>query len=214
MLGYDGMIYQALKRFSDRVIAHLLWLVCSLPIVTLGASTGALYHALLERRMGSELPISELFWQGFRQYGKKASGLFWLLALGGLVLCSNTLFWNRVAQGVFAEGMALVTVALWVPYLLICLYAFGVLQLYPTQSIKEILVQALYTAYANPFKTLRLAARWGVLIWLNLLTVYINVMTLLVGFGVFLDLAVLPVLSQTVQKTQCPTWLYRILGKS
>ena len=37
-------------RIAFLVVLNLCWLMCSLPLVTMGASTAALYSVLLERQ--------------------------------------------------------------------------------------------------------------------------------------------------------------------
>lgn len=42
----DESVISLLMNFTDLIIANVLWLVCSLPIITLGASTTALYSVV------------------------------------------------------------------------------------------------------------------------------------------------------------------------
>ena len=46
-------------KLVDVVVLHFVWLVCSLPVVTFGASTTALYYALLKdtRADGEDIGI-------------------------------------------------------------------------------------------------------------------------------------------------------------
>ena len=43
LFDYDSKLFQLLLRVSDLVALSLLWLLCSLPVITIGASTSALY---------------------------------------------------------------------------------------------------------------------------------------------------------------------------
>ena len=42
LFDYDSKLFQLLLRVSDLVALSLLWLLCSLPVITIGASTSAL----------------------------------------------------------------------------------------------------------------------------------------------------------------------------
>lgn len=44
----DSGIMRVLSKICDIVCLNVLWLVCSLPIITIGASTTALYTVMLK----------------------------------------------------------------------------------------------------------------------------------------------------------------------
>ena len=44
---YDNPIWRFMGRLGDMIVLNLLWLVCSIPVVTIGASTTALYYCTL-----------------------------------------------------------------------------------------------------------------------------------------------------------------------
>ena len=43
MFGIDSKFYEVVSRIADLVVVNLLFVLCSLPIITIGASTTALY---------------------------------------------------------------------------------------------------------------------------------------------------------------------------
>ena len=49
MFSMDGPLWRALNFIADVMVLHVLWLVHSLPLVTIGASTTALYYAMMKR---------------------------------------------------------------------------------------------------------------------------------------------------------------------
>ena len=48
LFDYDSKLFQLLLRVSDLVALSLLWLLCSLPVITIGASTSALYYTAMK----------------------------------------------------------------------------------------------------------------------------------------------------------------------
>ena len=44
----DNPIMRGMGRLADFIILNLLWVVCSIPIITIGASTTALYTVMLK----------------------------------------------------------------------------------------------------------------------------------------------------------------------
>ena len=76
-----------MKFFSyESCYLNLLWFVCSIPIVTIGASTTALYYAALKVVRDEDSHVGAAFFRSFRQNFKQATVL-WLILLGvGLFL--------------------------------------------------------------------------------------------------------------------------------
>lgn len=86
-------------------VCNLCWLVCSLPLITIGASTTALYAVLLERRdMGFDKAFAAFF-RALRRCWRPATAL-WLpaLALGAVWLWAA---WLTAAQGLVNNAFAL-----------------------------------------------------------------------------------------------------------
>lgn len=75
----DSSLMQFLTRLADLVILNVMWILFSLPLVTLGASTAALYRSVLTLIDGGGSSTILLFWNAFRSEFKKATLLFLIL---------------------------------------------------------------------------------------------------------------------------------------
>ena len=65
---------------------NLLWLICSLPVVTCGAATAALYSVTLKMCDDTDYRITSQFFKAFRENFAQATRL-WLIMLGlGIIL--------------------------------------------------------------------------------------------------------------------------------
>ena len=83
---YESRFSQALLKLTWSCWLNLLWLICSLPVFTAGASTAALYSVMLKIADGKESTLTKAFFASFRRNFKQATKL-WLLMLGaGIVL--------------------------------------------------------------------------------------------------------------------------------
>ena len=83
---YESKFSQLVLKISYACCLNLLWFVCSIPIVTIGASTTALYYASLKVVRDEDSHVAALFFRSFRQNFKQATVL-WLILLGaGLFL--------------------------------------------------------------------------------------------------------------------------------
>ena len=44
----DNVVVRALTKICDMMCLNVIWLICCIPIVTIGASTAALYSVMLK----------------------------------------------------------------------------------------------------------------------------------------------------------------------
>ncbi len=81
----DGSLMRALNGFADMIVMSLWWLVGCLPIVTIGASTTALYYAAM-KSVGREGTVTRNFWKSYRDNLKQAIVVELILVALGSVL--------------------------------------------------------------------------------------------------------------------------------
>lgn len=62
----DGPVYRFFARMWDMIKLNFLWLLCSLPVVTIGASTVAAYTVTLKMLNDQEGYIGKEFFKAFR----------------------------------------------------------------------------------------------------------------------------------------------------
>ena len=46
----DNLFSEVMTKIFDILLLNMLWLICSLPVVTFGASTTALYYVMMKDR--------------------------------------------------------------------------------------------------------------------------------------------------------------------
>lgn len=81
----DSPLMNALMKIGDCICLSVLWLVFSLPIVTIGASSTALYAAVHRCLRRNEAGILKNFWNAFQENFKRST-LAWLVELLVLVV--------------------------------------------------------------------------------------------------------------------------------
>ena len=69
----DSPIMRALSIVADLVFLNLLWLVCCIPVVTIGASTTAMYTVALKLAKGDDGYVVRRFFKAFKQNFKQAT---------------------------------------------------------------------------------------------------------------------------------------------
>ncbi|MBR4394276.1 MAG: YesL family protein [Oscillospiraceae bacterium] len=78
-------IGEVLSGLIDLIFAGLLWLICSLPIITIGASSTALYYAVAKCVRHNRGRLAPTFFHGFRSNFRQAT-VIWLLFLLWLLI--------------------------------------------------------------------------------------------------------------------------------
>ncbi len=136
----------------DIFILNTLWLICCLPIFTIGPSTTALYYAMINLVRGNGTSVSKDFFQSFKQNFKQ--GIFLgvpLLALG-LFLIVDIWMCYHAGTGIYSFFMVFFAV-IFLFWLFTALYAFPLLAKFDKKS-KDIVIWAFVLSIRNLGKTL------------------------------------------------------------
>lgn len=86
----ESPLMKAFAFVGDLFLLNLCFLLCALPVVTLGASAAALYSVTLKLVRGEEGPLARSFFAAFRQNFRKSTGAWLLLLLAGYLLWYGT----------------------------------------------------------------------------------------------------------------------------
>ena len=79
----DSPFYRTMGKIGDLLFANLLWLVCSLPIVTAGASTLGLFTVVNKMAAKEDYTVHTDFFKAFKRDFKQSTALWLVLLLAG-----------------------------------------------------------------------------------------------------------------------------------
>ncbi len=134
---------------------NLLWLLCSLPLVTIGASTCALLAALDEMKAEEDCG-AKVFFHAFRRYFGKST-ILWLaiVFLGGML----ALDYRLIAYMNFPGRMAIIVVICFCAFALVLVSGliFPLLVRY-SGTVKDTVINAILLSIANLPKMLLVTA--------------------------------------------------------
>ena len=177
----DNPIWRAILRIGQIWWLNILWVVTSIPIVTIGASTTALIYSCMKLRKEDGYPTANFF-HSFKDNFKQST-VIWLLyaAVGGLLLW-GLIFWNQTDNSALKPGWAL-CIALLIPYSLSLLYVFAVQSKF-VNTIKNTIHYSFILSIKHFKITIQMVLMMAVLIYLNVTTiVWVNFLTIVVGIG-------------------------------
>ena len=132
-LNYDSKFSRVMIKICYACLLNLLWMVCSLPIFTIGASTTALYYACLKIVREEGFNAAGLFFHSFKQNFKQATVLWLIMLTVGIFLGGDAYILNHLritttgATAVFWTILMALIIAAAVVYVIVLLYLFPLL---------------------------------------------------------------------------------------
>src|SRR5574341_1993603 len=85
LFAIDGNIYKYMLKLYEVMVLNLLFIIASLPIVTVGAALTALYDVTLHMQVGTEKEMTGAFVKSFRKNGMQATKI-WLTFLSFMAI--------------------------------------------------------------------------------------------------------------------------------
>lgn len=119
----QGSLFDRIFGFLGQLIAlNLLWIICSLPLLTAGASTTALFYCTLKLHKDGDIRVLHDFFKSFKQNFRQstviwvvmaAAGLFLYLEKGSLAAMPDAMS-QIFTYVIWAAGICLIAVALYI----------------------------------------------------------------------------------------------------
>lgn len=174
---------------GDLMALNILWFVCSLPIITIGPSTNALFTVTLKLTEGQPVSVLKTFFKAFKENFKQS------LIVGAFSIFSIITIYCDVNYILAVEGViqklyiVIACIALAILFTTIT-YLNGLIARY-NNTLKEHIINTFKLAFVNPIQT--------ILMWLILLVPFFCVLfiqpivLLYVGWFFILFLVSLPI---------------------
>lgn len=131
VLSEDSIFGQIFGFLGNMIALNILWLVTSLPIVTIGASTTAMYYTALKLHKDKDVTVWKAFFHSFKQNFVQATAIWAVFAaVEALLLCCGFI------------GIGLITGVL-------LLYIFPVIAAF-SNTLGKLAGHAFYFAFHKP----------------------------------------------------------------
>ena len=100
LFSYDSPIIQTINKIVDCAILSILWLIFSIPVITLGASTTALYYTVNKVIRHNRSHVWREFWGAFKTNFKQSTIVWLVLLVFTYVLGVDCIFlYNLIKAG-------------------------------------------------------------------------------------------------------------------
>lgn len=159
----NSPFWKAMGRVFDVFVLNILWLLCCLPVFTIGPATTALFYSLFGIIRGDGGYVSRDFFKSFKQNFKQGVKLGVPMTLLGLFLAADMYLCYHSGRGIYSFFLFffIVIFVLWVA---VTLYAFPLLSKFERTN-KEILIWAFTLCIKHFPKTIYMMFTLLVALW-------------------------------------------------
>ncbi len=174
----DNPVWNFLGKLTDMIVLTVLWVTVSIPVITAGASTAALYDISLQLAENQEGYIVRSFFRSFKKNWKKSTAVWMGTVCIGMFLLSDFYVYSHMEQ---SFGVILLTssILLAVICLMTLLYVFPLI-VRGNMNLRSVLITAFMLALKNLGWTIfMLVAAAGILA----IGVFVMAPLLIIGVG-------------------------------
>lgn len=122
----DSGFSKFMNRVADLFILNILWIFCSIPIITIGATTTALYSVNLKFIDNEEENLIKTFFKSFKENFKKSTIIWLIILLLSIILGVNLVFWLKCGLSLSYFALPFIFFSLFI-FLLVIPYIFIIL---------------------------------------------------------------------------------------
>lgn len=126
LFNFDSPLIQLLNKTIDLMLLNLLWIVCCIPIITIGASTTALYSVTIKLVKNEGSYITKDFFCSFKMNFKQSTILWLVMMVVGILIVFDIRFFYGL-ETILGFYVAKFFQAILVLYGIILIYLFPLL---------------------------------------------------------------------------------------
>ena len=182
----DSPFVQFMNRVADIMWLNILFIICCIPVITIGASVTAMYYVTLKMVRNEESYITKSFFKSFKLNFRQATVIWLILAIaGGLLAFDYAIMTGRLGVSIenstLASAMQVFLIVVFIFYIFTATFVFPVLSKF-YNSIKNTIKNAFIMSIRHFPVTLACIAV-GIIV--ALLIIYIPIMLMLSIFLLF-----------------------------
>ena len=125
IFSYDSPVWKFMGRLIDFAYLTLLWVVTSLPVITIGASTTTVYYITLKMVEDQEEYLTRMYFRNFIRFFKEATAVWLMVLAAGAVLAGDFYICVQIKSPAAAALLSAFAVIALV-YVITVLYLFPV----------------------------------------------------------------------------------------
>lgn len=148
IFAHDGKLAQLLTTLGNLIVLNILTLLCSVPVITIGPATAALFTSTLRIVRGEEDSLISQYFASFRANFKQAS-ILWCLAGSCLAFMAFDIYLLSFLEEPFGQVYRIVLFVLIILFALVSLYGFALMARFDN-TLKNTLKNAWILSLGKP----------------------------------------------------------------
>lgn len=137
----DNLVWSFIGKLADMLLLTVLWAVFSLPLVTIGASTTALYYCSQQLVSNTDEHLAESFVASFRKSFRQSTITWGVTLVSGIILVVDMYLFNN-SDTSLAKVMLIVFLAISIIVAMFAIYMFAMIARY-TKDLKTMFIMSL-----------------------------------------------------------------------
>lgn len=181
-MNYDNMFIKMLNRLGDAMILSLMFVIGSIPIVTIGTSMTATYYAAMKGVQGDDGYVFKNYIKSYKENLKQSIVIWLIMAVVLFVFGVDLWFWLKQWQDArveMAKPMIAVSVVLLAVAIFITMYVFPLQAKFDNKTSVQIR-NAFLLSVKNFPTTILLTIISAIIVW----CFYYSVALAVVGFAI------------------------------
>ena len=155
IFNYDNPVWRFIGKFWDVIMLSVLWMVCSIPVVTIGASTTAMYYVTLKLVRDEDGYTFRSFFKSFKENFKQSTIIWLIFLVAGIVLGVDVFFFLRVFNGSQNVRTIMLAIFMAMSFLYFAMFTF----VFPLQArfynpVKRTIFNAFFMSIRHLFQTI------------------------------------------------------------
>ena len=184
----NSPLWRALSKIADLIWLNILFVICCIPVFTIGAALSAMYSVTFKMAINEEGAISQDFFNAFRENFKKATPL-WLIMLGISIFVVADFFMVAYLPGFFQEVAFAILCIIGVLYIMTFSYLFPLQSKFenpPKRTLMNALLLSIRHLLPTTIVVALLTSIPGVIVYFapHLLVVFLPVVVLILFSGI------------------------------
>lgn len=152
---YNGKFMTVIQKIVGTIILSVLWLVCCIPVFTIGPSSRALYHAA-DWVLGHDLGYpAKTFFREFRKQFKKTVAVWIPFMIISALILINMYLWNHMQTSRTVGLTVLVILSVFLLFVFVwCAYLFAYLSFFDGDNKRTSVKTSYFMLLTHPLKSL------------------------------------------------------------
>ena len=172
----DGLFYRIGMVLADIFLLSFLWIIFSIPLITIGASTTAAYYVCTKKAAGSDTYVLKGFLKSFKENFLVSTLAFLILVVVGVIIRLNFHALTQVDLGILHFPIRIALTIVLIQTTFVSMYVFPIISRFDMKPIGA-LKSALQLSNGHLFLTISnlvlFAATFIITIWIPFLFIFI-----------------------------------------